>query len=400
MGCTSMDYRLSSRMEGAQASIIRELLKMASLPGMISLGGGAPDPKGFPKDLFLKVSQDAFQNQTKSVLGYGISEGYPPFVESVKQHLKDKEQLDFTDNEVLILSGGQQCADLVAKLFVNEGDTVLVENPSFVGVMNAFRSYGAKLKSVPLEQDGVDLNALEDAFKKERVSLFYMISTFQNPSGVTTSGAKRKAIYDLAKKYDVMVFEDNPYGELRYEGEWIPSMKTMDGDGRVVYAGSFSKTIAPGMRIGFMVYAKALHTKFKIAKQAVDVHSSTLYQMVCHEMLTANLYDSHVAAQKAAYYQKMLRMDAAMKAHLHPDMTWLRPQGGLFILAKLPEGMDSLPFVNEAVARKVITVPGSAFLTNQADKSNAIRLNFSLPSEENIEKGIEILGQLSKEMLG
>ncbi len=395
-----MNYRLSTRMEGAQASIIRELLKMAGQPGMISLGGGAPDPAGFPKELMLQVAQEAFTNQSKSVLGYGISEGYPPFVNSLKKHLMDKEQLDFADNEALILSGGQQCADLTAKLFVNEGDTVLVENPSFVGVMNAFRSYGANLVSIPLEEDGVNLTLLEEAFKRGRVSLFYMISTFQNPSGITTSGEKRKAVYELAKKYDVIVFEDNPYGELRYEGEWIPSMKTLDTDGRVIYAGSFSKTIAPGMRIGFLVYSKALHTKFKIAKQAVDVHSSTLYQMVCDSMLTNGLYDGHVAAQKAAYYEKMLLMDAAMKASFHQDMTWYRPQGGLFILAKLPEGMDSLPFVNEAVKRKVITVPGSAFLTNQEDKSNAIRLNFSLPSRAHIEQGIEILGQLSHEALG
>ena len=395
-----MDYRLSTRMEGAQASIIRELLKMAALPGMISFGGGAPDYRGFPKDLMKQVADDAFTNQSKSVLGYGISEGYPPFVESLKKHLQDKEKLDFTENEVLILSGGQQCADLTAKLFVNEGDTVLVENPSFVGVMNAFRSYGARLKSVTLEEDGVNLTELEDAFKAGPVSLFYMISTFQNPSGITTSGFKRKAVYELAKKYDVIVFEDNPYGELRYEGEWIPSMKTLDTDGRVIYTGSFSKTIAPGMRIGFLVYSKALHTKFKIAKQGVDVHSSTLYQMACHEMLTKNLYDSHVSAQRAGYYKKMTMMDEAMKASFHPDMTWYRPQGGLFIQTKLPEGMDSLPFVNEAVKRKVITVPGSAFLTNQEDKSNAIRLNFSLPSEEDIEKGVEILGRLSYEILG
>ncbi|MDI9520852.1 MAG: PLP-dependent aminotransferase family protein [Bacillota bacterium] len=395
-----MDYRLTTRMEGAQASIIRELLKMAALPGMISFGGGAPDYRGFPKEFVKQVADDAFTNQSKSVLGYGISEGYPPFVESLKKHLQDKEKLDFAENEVLILSGGQQCADLTAKLFVNEGDTVLVENPSFVGVMNAFRSYGANLKSIPLEEDGVDLTALEDAFKAGPVSLFYMISTFQNPSGITTSGAKRKAVYELAKKYDVIVFEDNPYGELRYEGEWIPAMKTLDTDGRVIYTGSFSKTIAPGMRIGFLVYAKALHTKFKIAKQAVDVHSSTLYQMVCHEMLTKDLYDSHVSAQRAGYYKKMKLMDEAMKACFHPDMTWHRPEGGLFIQTKLPEGMDSLPFVNEAVKRKVITVPGSAFLTNQEDKSNAIRLNFSLPSEEDIEKGVEILGKLSYEILG
>lgn len=394
-----MDYRMASRMDGAQGSIIRELLKLAAEPGMISFGGGAPEPASFPTERFAKIAENAIKYKAKATLGYGISEGYPPLVASLKAYLTKTEHLDFSDNELLILSGGQQCADLVAKLFVNEGDRVLVENPSFVGCMNAFRSYGARLQGIPLESDGVNLEALEAAFATEKPSFFYMISTFQNPSGYTTSHEKRKAIYQLAKQYNVMVFEDNPYGELRYEGAWIPSVKSMDQDGRVLYSGSFSKTLAPGMRVGYLVYNKALHTKCKIAKQGVDVHSSTLYQMMCHAMLEDG-YEAHVASLLPRYKAKANVMSAALEQHMHKDVRWQRPQGGFFIMAWLPEGMDSLPFVNEAVKRRVITVPGSAFTVDPSRPNNGIRLNFSLPSAEQIEEGIVILGQLSHEMLG
>ena len=393
-------YQLAKRMEGAQGSIIRDLLKLAGEPGMISFGGGAPEPASFPADKMSEIMARAFREQSDAMLSYGISEGYPPLVASLKDYLTRTEKLDFSGNELIILSGGQQCADLVAKLFVNEGDTVVVESPSFVGCMNAFRSYGARLKGIPLEEDGVSLEALEAAFAQGGVSFFYLISTFQNPSGVTTSHEKRLAIYELAKRYGVMVFEDNPYGELRYEGEWIPSIKSGDDEGRVIYAGSFSKTLAPGMRVGYLVYPKALQQSFKIAKQGVDVHSSTIYQLVTHEFLTQCDYSGHVAALKLRYRDKMNLMAAEMAACFHPKVRWKKPEGGFFIMAWLPEGMDSLPFVHEAIRRKVITVPGSAFTTDPEQPNNGVRLNFSAPSEEQIVIGAEILGKLSQEMLG
>lgn len=395
-----MAYRLAKRMEGARGSIIRDLLKLAGEPGMISFGGGAPDPATFPVDAIAAITAEAFRAQPKAMLSYGISEGYPPFVSSLKDHLARTEKLDFQDNELLILSGGQQCADIVAKLFVNEGDTVLVESPSFVGCMNAFRSYGARLFGIPLQDDGVRLDALEEAFKTRKPALFYLISTFQNPSGVTTVRQKRQAIYALARQYDVLVFEDNPYGELRFEGEWIPSLKSEDPEGRVLYAGSFSKTLAPGLRIGYLVYNKELHPKFKIAKQGMDVHASTLYQLVCHDILTRYDYAGFVRAQNDLYRQKSRLMSDLMAQHFHPLIRWQKPQGGLFIMAWLPEGMDSLPLVQEAIRRRVITVPGSAFTVNPDLPNNGIRLNFSLPSPAQIEEGIRILGQLTHEVLG
>lgn len=394
-----MDYRLADRTKGARGSIIRELLKVAGQPGMISFGGGSPDPALFPGEEIARITQEAFANQAKAMLQYGISEGYPPFVESLKKHLVKQEGFDFDRNELIILSGGQQTADLTAKLFVNEGDAVLVENPSFVGCMNAFRSYGASLQGIALNKDGPDLNQLESAFQQPDISFFYTIPTFQNPSGVSTSLEKRRQIYQLACRHSILLLEDNPYGELRFVGQKIPTYKTMDLEDRVIYAGSFSKTLAPGMRIGYLVMPKALFPHFKVAKQAADVHSSTLYQHVCHLLISQWDYQGHVQRVSKAYQQKAALMYEQMQASFHPDIQFEMPEGGLFIMAHFPQGYDTLPFVQEALARKVITVPGSAFTPNPDLPNNTLRLNFSMPSLEQIKDGMNILGALSREML-
>lgn len=394
-----MDYRLADRTKGARGSIIRELLKVAGQPGMISFGGGSPDPALFPGEEIARITRDAFATQAKAMLQYGISEGYPPLVESLKAHLKGQEGFDFDRNELIILSGGQQTADLTAKLFVNEGDTVLVENPSFVGCMNAFRSYGASLQGIHLQHDGPDLEQVEAAFMQQDVSFFYTIPTFQNPSGVSTSLTKRRQIYQLASRHNILLLEDNPYGELRFAGQKIPSYKSMDQEDRVIYAGSFSKTLAPGMRIGYLVMPKALFPQFKIAKQAADVHSSTLYQHVCHLLLTQWDYQGHVQQVSKIYQQKAALMYKEMQASFHPDIRFLMPEGGLFIMAHFPKGYDTLPFVHEALTRKVITVPGSAFTPDPDLPNNTLRLNFSMPSLDQIKTGILTLGDLSRAML-
>ncbi len=394
-----MEYRLADRMAGARGSIIRDLLKLAGEPGMISFGGGSPDPEAFPVADIRRYAGEILAKKPAAMLQYGISEGYPPLRESLRTHLTETEGIRFEDNEVIVLSGGQQCADLTAKLFVNQGGTVIVEDPSFVGCMNAFRSYGGKLLGVKMREDGVDLAKLEEAFAQPQVSFFYTIPTFQNPSGYTTSLEKRRAIYRLAQKYDVLIFEDNPYGELRFEGEHVPTIKSMDREGRVIYAGSFSKTMAPGLRVGFLVFHKDLFNKFKIAKQGTDVHSSTLFQHVCNEFLLSPAYPSHIAASRALYKRKSELMYGEMKKYFHPAVRFSRPQGGLFLMAWFPEGMDTMPFVQEALKRKVITVPGSAFTTDPDLPSNGVRLNFSLPSQEQIMTGVRVLGELTHEML-
>ena len=395
-----MDYRISERMKNARGSIIRDLLKLANEPGMISLGGGSPAPSTFPSADIARIAGDIYASNPAAMLKYSESEGYAPLRQTMKEFFAQRENITFDDNELFILSGGQQCADLTSKVLVNEGDTVITEEPSFVGCMNAFRSYGAKLHGVPMDADGVNIDLLEKAFGQENISFFYIIPTFQNPTGTTTSLKKREQIYALAQEYGVLIFEDNPYGELRFEGEWIPPIKSMDRDGRVIYAGSFSKTMAPGFRLAPIVMPKGLADRFKVAKQASDVHTGTLYQYITNEFLHHSDYDQHIASARSLYKQKCGVMLEEIRKAFHPAVTSTHPQGGLFVMLVFPQGFDTLPFVREGIKRKVISVPGSAFMPDPDQPCNLVRLNYSLPSEEQIIQGIRILGKLSYEMLG
>jgi 2-aminoadipate transaminase len=329
-----------------------------------------------------------------------LSEGYTPLRETLKVHLLKTQGIDFKNNEVFIVSGGQQAADLTAKVLLNEGDVVITEDPSFIGCLNTFRSYNAKLVGVPMQPDGMDIDALKKALSQNpKAKMIYTIPSFQNPTGFTTSAQKRKAIYELARQYDVVIFEDNPYGEIRFSGEDIPCIKSLDADGRVIYAGSFSKTMAPAFRLGFLVFDSALTSRITVAKQCTDVHSTLLFQFICNEYMTRYDYDGHINLTRALYRKKSTLMLDEMERCFHPSVRFNRPDGGLFVMAFLPEGNDSFPFVQESIKRKVACVPGVAFSVDQSCPSTGFRMNYSTPSEENIKKGIEILGGLTHEWI-
>ena len=395
-----MEYHIADRIAGVQGSMIRELFKLAADPNMIAFGGGNPSPDTFPTGEIARITADVLANSPASVLQYGLSEGYPPLRETMKKHLEAVEHISFEKNELFIVSGGQQCADLITKVLVNEGDTVLVEEPSFVGCLNTFRSYGAKLCGIPMEPDGMNLEALEKALREQKkVRLLYIISSFQNPTGFTTSAEKRQKIYELAKKYDIFIFEDNPYGEIRFAGEHIDPIKSFDTDGRVLYAGSFSKTMAPAFRLGFLAFDKALTARVTVAKQCTDVHSTTLFQYICNEYMTKCDYKGHIEKTCALYRHKCDLMLGEMEKKFHPDVRFNRPEGGLFVMAFLPEGMDSYPFVAEGIKRGVACVPGIAFAADEGGTHNGFRMNYSSPSDENIVRGIDILGRLTHEWM-
>ena len=329
-----------------------------------------------------------------------VYEGYTPLRDTMKKYLEKKEGFDFENNELFIVSGGQQCADLTTKALVNEGDVVLTEEPAFVGCLNTFRSYGAKLVGIPMEQDGMNINALEEALKANPdAKLLYTIPSFQNPTGITTSLEKRKKVYELCCKYDIAILEDNPYGELRFAGENVPTIKSMDTEGRVIYAGSFSKVMAPAFRLGFLVFNKSLTGPLTVAKQCTDVHSTVLFQYICNEYINNYDFDKHLEDLRKVYEHKCNLMMECMKKEFHPSVTFGHPEGGLFVMAFLPDGMDSAPFVREAINRGVLSVPGAAFLADENQKSNGFRLNYSTPSDEQIVKGIEILGKLTYEWI-
>ncbi len=395
-----MKYTIANRLQGVQGSIIRELFKLMKDPNIISFGGGNPSAETFPVEDIARITAEVFAKNPTAMLQYGLSEGYDPLRETMKAHLTKNEGFDFTDNELYIVSGGQQAADLTAKLFLNEGDVVITEEPSFIGCMNTFRSYNAKLVGVPMRPDGMDIEKLEAALiANPGAKLIYVIPNFQNPTGYTTSAEKRKAIYELASRYDVMILEDNPYGEIRFAGEPVPAIKTLDTHGHVVYAGSFSKTMAPAFRLGFTVFNKALMPRMAVAKQCTDVHSTVLFQHICHEYMTKCDYNGHIEATRRLYGQKAALMLGEMEKRFHKGVTFNKPEGGLFVMAFLPEGMDSKPFVEEGIRRGVATIPGVAFVVDQSKPSNGFRLNYSTPSDDQIVRGVEILGKLTHEIL-
>lgn len=395
-----MQYTISDNINGVQGSIIRELFKLAKDPNMIAFGGGNPSAESFPVDAIAEITAEVLKNDPISVLQYGLSEGYTPLRETMKKHLAEVEGINFEDNELLIVSGGQQSADLATKVLVNRGDVILTEEPAFVGCLNTFRTYGAKLVGVPVQSDGIDVEKLEEALKSnDNVRFLYTIPSFQNPTGITMSDEKRKKVYELCQKYDVMIFEDNPYSELRFAGESKKPIKALDTDGRVVYSGSFSKVMAPAFRLGFVVFNKALTSRFTVAKQCTDVHSTVLFQYIVNTYMMKYDYEAHIAHTRDIYRRKCDLMLGEMEKKFHSSVVFNRPEGGLFVMAFLPEGMDSYPFVQEGIKRGVYCVPGVAFMVDADKPNNGFRMNYSTPSDEQIVKGVDILGKLTYEWL-
>ncbi len=393
-----MDYNFSNRISSLQPSAIREILKATADPAIIPLAAGNPAPDAFPVDEVRAISADILANRPIDALQYGVSEGYQPLRDTIKSWMKQRENIGMEFDDIIIVSGATQVMDLTTKVLCNEGDTVICEEPSFIGSLNCFRSYNCKLKGVPVESDGMDVDALEQALKNTPNAKFiYTIPNFQNPSGATMSLEKRKRLYALAKEYSVMILEDNPYGDLRVAGEGVPTIKSMDTEGIVIYAGSFSKILSPGLRVAYCIAPKQLLAKMTVGKQAADVHTPCLNQMIVDEWFKRYDVDAHITKIQGIYRKKLNLMCDCIDRELGDFVEYVRPEGGLFIWCKLPDSVDMLEFVKKAVEKKVAVVPGNAFLMDDTDSTQYIRLNFSTPSDENIVKGIKILGEVAKE---
>ena len=387
-------------MSSLRGSAIREIFKYAADPSVISLAGGNPAPELFPHEALADIAAGLLREQPVTALQYGITEGYLPFREAIKERLKRVEGIGTENDELIVVSGGQQGIDLATKCLVNEGDTVIVEQPSFIGAMNAFRSYGAHLVGVPVENDGMNLDALEIALKgNSNVRFIYTIPTFQNPMGVTMSIEKRKNLYEIAKRYGVLILEDNPYGELTFDGKKMPTIKSMDTDGIVMYSGSFSKILAPGLRLGFLCAPKAIVQKVVIAKQVSDVHTPMLPQLLATEYMKRYDLDALIAEMRKNYAHKCKTMLDAMDEFFPDGVTYTRPGGGLFIWCDLGHDLDTLSLSKEAIAEKVVYVPGNTFMVNMDEKCTALRLNYSSSTDEKIVEGIRRLGKVFNKAL-
>jgi 2-aminoadipate transaminase len=392
----------SDRMSNLQPSVIREIFKYMADPEVISFAAGNPAPEAFPTDVIAKITADIMTKNPVAALQYSISEGYAPLRDWVKEDLTKRGIFAKGDDDVIITSGAQQVMEVMTKLICNEGETIICEAPSFIGSLNAFRSYNAKLVGVPMDDEGIDANKLEDALKANpRTAFLYLIPTFQNPTGRTMSLARRKEVLALAEKYKVLIVEDNPYGDLRFAGADVPTLKELDvqaGTRRVVYAGSFSKTLAPGLRVGFMCAPESMTQKATVCIQASTVHTSILPQMITHTFITQNNFGKHIEKLQTLYKAKAKLMLDLLRFNMPHSIDFTEPEGGLFIWGTLPENADMLGFCKQAIANKIAIVPGNAFLVNESDPCTSFRLNFSFPSDEKIEKGVLVLSEVAKKL--
>ncbi|MEI6578149.1 MAG: PLP-dependent aminotransferase family protein [Eubacteriales bacterium] len=391
-----MNYEFSNRISSLQPSAIREILKATANTDVIPFSAGNPAPEAFPIDAVREISADIFTNRPILALQYGVTEGYEPLRQRLAAYMKQKHNVGRDFDSLMITSGATQVMDLTTKVFCNEGDTVICESPSFIGSLNCFRSYKAKLKGIDMEADGMNIAQLEAALKEEKnVRFIYTIPNFQNPSGATMSLAKRKAVYELAKKYGVLILEDNPYGDTRVTGADIPSIKSMDKDGIVIYAGSFSKILAPGIRVGFSVAPEQIIAKMTVGKQAGDVHTPIFCQLLVNEWMEKYDFEAHIEKIKNIYRGKLNLMCDLIDKELGDFVKYNRPEGGLFVWCYLPDGVDMLGFCKAAVESKVAIVPGTAFMVSEGAKTQAVRLNFSTPTDEKIVAGMKVLGMVA-----
>ncbi|MCD8328147.1 MAG: PLP-dependent aminotransferase family protein [Ruminococcus sp.] len=396
-----MKYEFSKKVAGLQASAIREILKFTSDPEVISFAAGNPAPEAFPVDEVKRISNDILENDPILALQYSVTEGYTPLRDTLKKRLAKDNCFSPETDELIIMSGAQQANELAAKVLCNEGDTIVCEAPSFIGSLNAFKSYNVDLVGVELEEDGINLEKLEEVLKAKRVKLIYLIPNFQNPTGLTMSYEKRVKVLELAKRYDAIILEDNPYGDLRFDGESIPSIKSMDDDGRVIYSGTFSKILAPAIRVGYSSAPKDIISKMIVCKQVADVHTNMWGQIIADRFLNECDIDKHFASLQEIYRKKCGLMLSCLEKNFSSKVKYTRPQGGLFIWCTLPEGYDMMTFCKRAVEEyKVAVVPGTAFLVSEEEKTSSFRVNFSTPTDEQIIKGCELIGALSKEMFG
>ena len=397
-----MDFRFSDNVKNLNPSAIREILKYASDPEVVSLSAGNPAPEAFPVEDIRRISDRILTERPIDALQYSTTEGYGPLRSHLTAYMKQKHGIGRDFDDILITSGAQQTIELCVKALCNDGDVAICEQPSFVGTLNSIRSLGGRLVGVPMEEDGMELEKLEEALKENPTTrLIYTIPNFQNPSGVTMSMAKRRALYALARKYDVLILEDNPYGDLRFAGEDVPAVKTLDEDGRVLYVGTFSKVISPGMRVGFVAGPQPVVQKMVVCKQGEDVHTAILSQMICEAFMTGYDYEAHLRRLREIYRQKAELMLSLIEEHLVPaGITYQRVQGGLFVWCALPEGADMPAFCSQAVRdHKVAVVPGNAFLTDEAAPCQAFRLNYSTPTDEAMRQGVERLGRFARDYL-
>ena len=404
---TPWKHRYSLTMQNIGSSLIRELLKLTQDPEMISFGGGLPAPEIFPVSAFEEATSRVLQAHGPQALQYSATEGYPPLRQWIVDYMA-AYGIETTIDNILITSGSQQALDLIGKVLINPGDLILTENPTYLGALQAWRSYQAEYTSVPIDDNGLQTEFLEEALCGGP-KFMYILPNFQNPGGVTLSLKRRLKIIEVADRYGVPIIEDDPYGELRYEGEHLPSLFALDaqhlnvrpdhGNGHgflhsnVIYISTFSKTLAPGLRLAWIVAPAEVMQRCVMVKQGMDLHTSSFVQMTAYEVIKNGFLENHVRRIRQVYGERRDVMLDSLQRYFPPGTHWTRPEGGLFLWVTLPEEIDTLTLMPKALENKVAYVPGTAFFPDGSG-SNTFRLNFSNANPENIELGIRRLGEV------
>lgn len=404
---TPWDNRFAQRTQRMGSSAIRELLKLTEQPDIISFGGGMPAPDVFPIEEFSEACQRVLKNSGPQALQYGPTEGYRPLREMIVRH-SVRYGIEITPDNVLITSGSQQALDLLGKILINRGDHILVESPTYLGALQAWNAYGAEYITVPMDEHGMVTDALEEALRSGP-KFIYVLPNFQNPTGVTLAMERRMKLIELADRYGVPIVEDDPYGQLRYEGEHLPSAVVLDSQfrdnckvcygGNVIYLSTFSKTLAPGLRLAWVVAPPEVIRKLVQAKQGADLHTSPFNQFVAYEVAKGGFLDRHVKLIRDVYRQRRDVMLAAMDGYFPPGVEWTHPEGGLFLWGTLPESLSSSDVLKTAIEQKVAFVPGGPFYPNGGGH-NTMRLNFSNATPEKIMEGISRLGRVIRDKMG
>ncbi|AGR63765.1 aminotransferase [Limosilactobacillus reuteri TD1] len=385
-------FKYSKRVPADGTDAVGAILQAAADPKIISFAGGLPAPELFPVKEMKAAVDKVFEEHGQEAMQYGAAKGVTALREVIQQHVKEKENVDSELDNVLVTTGSEQALDLVGKAFVDPGDTVLVEQPTYLCALDVFRSYGANFASVEMDEDGMKMDALEEALKANlNTKLIYTVPNFQNPTGRTMTEERRKQLAELAEKYDVYVLEDNPYGEIRFSGQHVPAVKSFDKSGHVFYMSTFSKTLAPGFRLGWLVADKAVVNKLTVLKQSADLHTDNLAQFAVAQFFADNDVDAHVKEISALYGKRKDLMLEGIKKYFPEGVKYTDPEGGMFLWVEVPGVDDTVELFKECLEHDVAFVPGDPFFAGEV-QPGAFRLNYSNMKEDQIEVGLKRLG--------
>jgi len=381
-------------------SAIREILKVTERPEVISFAGGLPAPEVFPVAELARAHAEVFAEEGAQACQYSTTEGWRPLREWIAERMRRRGAADAEASRVLVTSGSQQGIDLVAKIFLDPGDVVIVEDPCYLAALQVFKGFEAELVAVGSDDEGMRVEEVERALNRapRPPKFVYVVSQFHNPKGTTLSLERRRRLLEVARRFQLPVVEDDPYGELRYSGAPVPPLAALDDEGLVIYLSTFSKTLSPGMRVGWAHASREVFGALVRAKQAADLHTNTIQQRAAARLLAAFDFDAHVERIKAVYRGRRDAMLAALEEHFPPGVRWTRPDGGLFLWVELPEGARAEDLFERAIAERVAFVPGAPFFVG-GGRHNFMRLNFSNSTPALIEEGVRRLGGLLREMV-